>query len=84
VKLDQLTKWVAAERRPESLVDEVLPRWLAMIPFEHRVPLSGIAGHAEDGEEDFPHLWCLLNPEELVTPVKPRKGVFRTIEGQEK
>jgi hypothetical protein len=36
-KLNQLTKWVAAERRIKPLVDkldEVLPWWLAVIPFE--------------------------------------------------
>jgi hypothetical protein len=57
VELDQLPEGVATERRPESLVDEldeVRPGWLAMIPFKHCVPLSSIAGHVEDGEEDLP------------------------------
>jgi hypothetical protein len=75
------------ERWPKSLVDEldgVLPRWLAMVPFEQCVPLRGIARHVEGGEKDFSCLRFLLDLEELVTPVEPWEGILRTIAGREK
>jgi hypothetical protein len=55
-----------------------------MVSFEQRVPLGGITGHVEGGEEDFHRLRCLLDPKELVTPVKPWEGILQTIEDREK
>jgi hypothetical protein len=66
------------EWRSKALVDELdefVPRRLATVLLEERVPLGCFTRHVECGG--------LLDAKELVAPIEPRQRVIRAVKGGE-